>query len=330
MKNTQGTSLFARWLPCCAMALALGLSAFDAAAQEFPTRPIRIIVPYAAGGFPDPISRALAPHMSAVLGQPVLVDNKPGGGGVPAMNELLGAPSDGYQMLIADAAQWAIQPALRPGVYDPLKDFTPLGMVATAIIFVTVREDNPAKTFQELVAIAKAKPGSLSYGSSGIGSLHQLFMEAVKAQFGLDILHVPYKGAVASVGALVAGDIPIVIASTGTMAGHLQAGKVRRLLAATSQRMRIAPDVPATADVGMPDSFPGDEGFIIRSGTPKPVVDKLVGAVAKAVQAPDFAKLMERLFAEVTYLPPAEMMEKMRVDQARYARAIKLAGVKGE
>ena len=327
MKTAQRA---ARWIPGCALALMLGIPGVDAAAQEYPTRPIRIIVPYAAGGFPDPISRTLAPHISAVLGQPVLVDNKPGGGGVPAMTDLLRAPPNGYQMLIADAAQWAIQPALRPGVYDPLKDVTPLGMVATAIIFVTVREDSPAKTFQELVAMAKTKPGALSYGTSGIGSLHQLFMETVKAQFGMDVVHVPYKGAVASVSALVAGDIPIVIASTGTMAGHLQAGKVRRLLASTSHRLPSAPDVPATSDVGMPDSFPGDEGFIVHSGTPKPIVDKLTLAIAKAAQAPDFAKLMERLFAAVTYLPPAEMMEKIRADQARYARAIKLAGVKAE
>lgn len=319
-----------RRITVAGLTAALAAIALPAAAQDFPTRSIRIIVPYAVGGFPDPISRTLAPHISSVLGQPVLVDNKPGGGGVPAINELLRAPADGYQMVCADAAQWAIQPVLRPGIYDPIKDFTPLGLVATAIIFVTVREDMQVKSFQELVALAKSRPGSLSYGTSGVGSLHQLFMETVKAHFGVDIVHVPYKGAAASVAALVAGDIPVVIASTGSLAAHLASGKVRRLLAATSHRLKSAPDIPATSDVGMTDSFPGDEGFIVHSATPKPIVDKLAGAIAKAAQAPDFAKLMERLHAEVTYQSPAEMAERMRTDQARYARAIKLAGVKGE
>jgi tripartite-type tricarboxylate transporter receptor subunit TctC len=301
-----------------------------AGAQDFPTRPIRIIVPYAPGGIPDPITRALAPHMAQTLGQPVTVENKPGGGGVPAISELLRAPADGHLLVCADAGQWAIQPALKPGVFDPAKDFVALGMVATSIIFVTVREDLPVKSFQDLVALAKSKPGQLSYGTSGIGSIHQLFMETVKAQFGMDIVHVPFKGAAASIGALVAGDIPIVIASNGSLAPHLKAGKVRRLLAATTNRSRSAPDVPSTADVAMTDSFPGDEGYIVRSGTPKAIVDKLAFAVARAAATPEFAKITENLYVDVTYLTPAQMEERMRIDQVRYAKAIRLAGVKPE
>lgn len=325
----QRQGLFPVLAPLLAPVLA-ACCAGSASAQEFPTRPLRIIVPYAAGGFPDPMSRALAQSMGSLLGQQIVVENKPGGGGIPALNELQRAPSDGYLLLCADAQQWAFQPALRPGIYDPQKEFTPLGMLATAVLFITVRDDMPVKSFQELVALAKAKPGTLSYGSSGIGTQHHLFMETVKSQFNVDIVHIPFKGAVASIGALIAGDIPVVIAATGTLAGHLKTGKVRRLLAATSGRMRSAPDVPATADVGLRDSFPGEIGYVVAGATPRPIVERLAAVFARAAQSPEIAKAAENLYVDVTYQPPAQMAETMRADLARYVNAIKLVGLKPE
>lgn len=313
------------------LALLGAMLCMGAAAQEFPTKPIRLIVPYAGGGAPvDPMTRIIAQSMSGTLGQTVVVDNRVGAGGLLAVQELLRLPADGYTLLCTDPAQWAILPALRPGVYDPLKDFAPIGMALRSILYVVVREDLNVKTIEDLVALAKAKPRTLSYGSPGIGTLHNLFMEALKAQYGIDIVHVPFKGSVPAFEALLAGDLPISVAAIATAEQQVKAGKIRRLLASASQRSRYVPDVPSLADKKIDENFTGDIGYMAAGGTPRPIIDKLAAALQKATQAPDFAQRAAGYFAEVAYRTPEQLTEIMRADGPRYVRAVKLSGAKAE
>lgn len=319
-----------RCLACSVLAPFLLCLGLVAQAQDFPSRPMRIIVPYPPGGIPDPVTRVVAQSMSETLGQPIVVENKLGGGGLPAVRDLQQSKPDGYTLLCLDNGMWALQPALRPGIYDPLKDFAPVGTAVMTTIYVTVNDSLRVKTIQELVALAKANPGKFSFGTSGVGTSHQLLMETVKAHFGIDLVHVPYKGAASSAAALVAGEIPVVIASMGTLAPHMKTGKIRRLLASTFRRSAFSPEVPGLGDVGIDNNFAGDVGYVAPGGTPRTVIDKLAGALAKAVQTPEFAKRMEGLFVEVSYRTPEQFEEAIRQDVPRYARAVKLSGAKAE
>ena len=316
---------------CRVTLLAAALAALGSAqAQEFPSRAIRIIVPYAAGGVPDPLTRTLGSMMSPLLGQQIIVENKPGAGGVPAMQDLMRSPADGYTLSYADAGLWAVQPALRPGIYDPMKEFTPLGTAVMSIIFVVVREDLAVRTIQELIALAKSKPGQLSYGSSGSGSLHHLFMESLKAHYGFDMVHVPYKAATQALQALRAGDLGVTMASAAASTPFAKSGKIRVILAATQQRSQFLPEVPSMGDLKVETTYSGAIGYVAPGGTPRPVVDKLAAALGTVVKSEEFAKRAESLFVEIDYRNPAQHLDLMRQDIARYARAVKISGAKAE
>ncbi len=316
---------------CRVTLLAAALAAFGSAqAQEFPSRAIRIIVPYAAGGVPDPLTRTLGSMMSPLLGQQIIVENKPGAGGVPAMQDLMRSPADGYTLSYADAGLWAVQPALRPGIYDPMKEFTPLGTAVMSIIFVVVREDLGVRTIQELIALAKSKPGQLSYGSSGSGSLHHLFMESLKAHYGFDMVHVPYKAATQALQALLAGDLGVTMASAAASTPFAKSGKIRVILAATQQRSQFLPEVPSMGDLKVETTYSGAIGYVAPGGTPRPVVDKLAAALGTVVKSDEFAKRAESLFVEIDYRNPAQHLDLMRQDITRYARAVKISGAKAE
>ena len=268
--------------------------------------------------------------MSPLLGQPIVVENKPGAGGVPAMQELIRSPADGYTLSYSDAGLWAVQPALRPGLYDPLKEFAPLGTAVMSIIFVVVREDLGVKSIQELIALAKSKPGQLSYGSSGSGSLHHLFMESLKAHYGFDMVHVPYKAATQALQSLLAGDLGVTMASAAASTPFAKSGKIRVILAATQQRSQFAPDVPSMGDLKVETSYSGAIGYVAPGGTPRAVVDKLAAALGSVVKSDEFARRAESLFVEVDYRNPVQHLDLIRQDIPRYARAVKISGAKSE
>ena len=315
---------------CRVTLLAAALAAFGSAqAQEFPSRAIRIIVPYAAGGVPDPLTRTLGSMMSPLLGQQIIVENKPGAGGVPAMQDLMRSPADGYTLSYADAGLWAVQPALRPGIYDPMKEFTPLGTAVMSIIFVVVREDLGVRTIQELIALAKSKPGQLSYGSSGSGSLHHLFMESFKAATGLDMQHIPYKGSSQQVQALLAGDVPIGVGGGSATSPQVKAGKLRWLVATTRDRSKLTPDVPSMSEIGLSDlNFAGDVGYFAPAGTPRAAINKIADAINKALQQPDVVQRVNTAFLEPLFRNPDQMAETVKADKERYAKAVKISGAK--
>src|SRR5687767_233571 len=227
----------------------LGFFAVAAAAQDYPNRPIRVIVPYAAGGLPDTMARLVGAKMGEALGQQIVVDNRGGAGGIVGTTEVAKAAPDGYVLLVADVGQIAINPHLFAKLpYEPLKDLVGVSLLGTAALYLVAHPSVPANSMQELIALVKAQPGKFSYGSSGIGSIHHLATEALKVGLGLDIVHVPYKGTGQSVPALLGGQVSLLYAALPSIQGHVKDGKVKILAVSTPQRSPQAPDVPTAAD----------------------------------------------------------------------------------
>lgn len=314
-----------------ATAAALGIQA--AYGQEFPSRPLKFIVPYAPGGAADVVARTIAPPMSETLGQQLVVENRVGAGGIPGFEALAKSEPDGYTLIIGDSGQWAINPALYTKLpYDPVRDLAPIGFATTVSLFIVTNESFPAKNLRELIALVKSKPGAFNYASAGTGTLHHLTMEAFKAALGLEIVHVPYKGSGQATPALVSGEVPMSIAALTAITQHVKAGKVRVLAVTTKKRSIFAPDVPPVEEFGVHDfDFPGEQALFTRAGTPRPHIDKLAAALGQAVRRPDVVKRFAAFGAEpVTDSTPERLAQTVRADIERYARAVKVSGAKAD
>jgi tripartite-type tricarboxylate transporter receptor subunit TctC len=302
-----------------------------ALAQDYPTRPVRIVVPYAAGGLPDTMTRITTQRLLATMGQPFVVDNKPGAGGISACELVAGSPADGYTLLIADVGQTAINPALYSKLpYDPVKDFAPVSIIGISAQFLVTHSAVPANTLPELIALAKRKPGELSYGSGGTGSLHHLSMEALKAPLGLDITHVPYKGTAQAVPGLLNGEVALVFSALPSIAGYIKGGRVKLLAVSTMKRSAQAPEVPTIAEVtGIKDyDYPPEIGVLAPAKTSHAIVKRLADEIGKAVRHTDTMSRFATLGIEGIGNTPEEYMRQIRIDIAKYAKAVKASGVK--
>jgi tripartite-type tricarboxylate transporter receptor subunit TctC len=313
------------------LALCLGIAA--AGAQDFPSRPIRMVVPYAPGGLPDTMTRLAAVKLTESLGQQIVVDNRAGAGGIGACELVANANADGYTLLIADVAQTAINPALYSKLpYDTLRDFAPVSLMGTSAQFLTANASVPANSLSELIKLAKGKPGALRYGSGGIGSVHHLSMEALKTPLGLDIVHVPYKGNGVAIPAMIGGEVALVFSALPAIEAHIKSGRVKLLAVNTLKRSPQAPNVPTVSEVtGIKDyDYPPAIGVLAPAKTPRPVVNRIAGAIAKAVRHPDIASRYVSLGIEPVGNTPEQYLAQTRVDIAKYAKAVKAAGVKVE
>ena len=320
-----------KWLLTMLAGAVVCVGAVDA--QDFPTRPIRMVVPYAAGGLPDTMTRLAAVKLTEILRQQVVVDNRPGAGGIGACELVANATPDGYTLLIADVAQTAINPALYAKLpYDTLRDFAPVTLMGTSAQFLTANASVPANSLKELIALVKAKPGQMSYGSGGIGSVHHLSMEALKTPLGLDIVHVPYKGNGVAIPAMISGEVALVFSALPAIEAHIKAGRVKLLAVNTLKRSPQAPNVPTVSEVtGIKDyDYPPAIGVLAPAKTPKAVINKLAAAIAKSVHHPDVAGRYVTLGIEPVGNTPAQYLAQTRVDIAKYAKAVKAAGVKVE
>lgn len=313
-----------------ALLLPLALSLAGAVpAQDYPNRPVKIIVPYAAGGVPDVLSRTVGLRLTEALSQQFIVENRGGGGGISAMQTVAKSPPDGYTLVMADAAQTAINPHLFKDLpYDTLRDFIPITIAATSVIFLAANATAPITTFNEFVAHARANPGKLSYGSAGIGSAHHIAMEYVKAELKLDVVHVPYKGSGQSVPAFIAGDVQLVLSSLPALAAHVKSGKARMIGVNSGKRSAQAPDVPSIAEFIPGYDLVVETGLLAPAGTPAPVVAKLAAEVAKAMAHPEtLARLVPLGFDAVGSTPEA-FTQRIRSNLERFARIVKLSGAK--
>ena len=314
----------------CALAAGLVVAA-PALSQDYPNKTVKMVVPYAPGGLPDTMSRIIGHRVGEALGQQFVIENRPGAGGIAGCEAVAKAAPDGYTLLIADVGQLAINPALYSKLsYDPMRDFTPVSLAGIAPIFLAVSVSVPVNSLAELIKFAKANPGRLTYGSSGTGSIHHLNMEALKSGVGIDLVHVPYKGAGQSIPALVAGQVSMVPAALPALSAHIKAGKVKLLAVNTQKRSAQAPDVPTVAEVtGLADyHYPAEIGVLATAGTPKAIVDRLSAEIAKAVRHPDTVQRFTNLGIEIVGGTPEEYAAIMRSGLEKYAKVVKAAKVK--
>ena len=311
-------------------ALAAGAAlSFAAAAQGFPTKPIKIIVPHAAGGNSDAFGRILAQKMSERIGQQVVVENKPGAGGTLASGFVAKSPADGYTLLVADNGTHAIAPTLygKSLQYDVFKDFTPVTLAATFPTVIMMHPSVPAKTPKEFVALVKSQPGKFTYSSAGTGNGSHLTLELFRtAAGGLDMVHVPYKGGAPAVQAVLAGEVQLTAVSVNTALPHIQSGKVRALGLASSKRSPALPDVPTFAENGIP--FEGDSWLAIvgPAGIPADVAAKLNAEIAAVLRLPEVTERLAKSGLEVMASSPAELTRVLERDVPKWGKDVKDSG----
>ncbi|MDO8597621.1 MAG: tripartite tricarboxylate transporter substrate binding protein [Sulfuricaulis sp.] len=301
------------------------------AAQSYPDKPVRFIVGYSPGGLPDTIARILAQKLGERWKNQVIVENKPGANGNIGADFVAKAAPDGYTLLMTDNSTTAINPFLYAKLsYDPERDLVPVSMVARAPLFLAVHSSVPANTFQELVALVKAKPGAFSYGSSGIGSTHHLCMEFLKSALGLDITHVPYKGTGQSVPAVVAGQVPMVISGLTSLMAYAKDGRVKLLAANSLKRTSFAPDIPTISETVPGFDFAPTFGFFAPRATPREIIARISAETAETVKLADTITRMTNLGIEPVSMTPEEYAATLKADAERYSRAVNISGAKAE
>jgi tripartite-type tricarboxylate transporter receptor subunit TctC len=308
-----------------ALALATAVQA-----QNYPSRPIKLIVPYAPGGLPDTIARLAGAKLSDSLGQQLVVENLPGAGGINGVNEVVKAQPDGYTLLIADVGQIAINPHLFSKLpYQPLKDLAPVSLIGTSPLYFVAHPSVQANSLKELVALAKKEPGRLNYGSSGIGSIHHLATEALKAGFGIDLVHVPYKGTGQSVPALLGGQVALLYSALPSIAGHLKDGKVKILAISSAKRAAQTPDVPTVAESGIAGyDYVAEIGLLAPAGTPREIIQRLASELAKVVKQSEVVQRFTQLGIDPVGSTPQEYAALNKADYEKYARLVKASGAK--
>ena len=312
----------------CALAL---LATAAASAQNYPARPLRLVVPTGAGGVTDILARYIAPRLSASLGQPVVIDNRPGASGVVGSQLVAAAPPDGYTLLMVFPAH-PVNPSLFKSLpYDTVKSFAPITVVSTVSTVLIVGNDSPVKSTQEAIALAKAKPGALNYGSVGSGSLGHLAAELMRSMARLQITHVPYKASPQVLTALVSGEIQLYfIASAGTVVPQEKAGRIRSLGVSTRHRLPVLPHVPPIADALPGYEAVGWNGILAPAGTPKAIIERLHSEIAKIVRSPEFSQQLTGEGATAVGNTPAEFDTMIRADMRKWADVVRDAGIQRE
>ena len=315
------------------IACALGACiAAVAAAQGYPSKPIRLIVGFAPGGGTDVLARALGQQLNELLGQPVTVDNRTGAGGIIATELGAKAAPDGYTLLVGSAAAFAINPNLISKLsYDPARDFAPVGLFAALSYAVVVHPSLPAKSIRELVALAKSRPGELNYGSAGNGSSTHLAIEQFLAQAGVRMTHVPYKGNTPAMTALMSGEVAMVFDPVLTSVPQIKTGRIRALAVSTAVRSGLLPAVPTVSESGLKGYESGNWfGIFAPAGTPRPVVERLNAAINRAMTSGEMKDRLLSQGAEPLTGSPEDLGRHVQREIAKYAKIVKQAGIKTE
>jgi len=325
---TESKRLTAALATFACMLLAI---ATQCAAQNFPSRPIRFIVPFAGGGSPDVLARVVGKKVGESLGQPVLVENRPGASGIIAADLVAKAPADGYTVFVSSVPHLAINPHMFPKLpYDPLKDFAPISIGVTTQLFLVVNASLPVRSITEFLDYAKAHPG-LTYGTPGTGSQHHLAMELFKQQAGINLVHVPYKGVAQATLALLAGEIDVVLTSFPPVGPHVKTGRLRLLATAEGRRYSRMPELPTIAEAGLPGYEISTEiGFVAPTGTPRPVIEKLNSEIVKALKTPEIAQQLITLGMDPVGSTPEQYGESMRANYEKYGKMVKISGARAD
>lgn len=297
----------------------------------YPNRPIKFVVPYSPGGLPDTVARIFAQRLGDRLGQPVVVDNRPGANGVVAAQALATSPKDGYTFLVTDGSMFSINPAIYKNLsYDYKKDFMPVSLAARAPLYLAVHPKVPANTLQEFIALAKAKPGTLNYGSSGIGSTHHLTMEALKAALGLQITHVPFRGSGQSVPALIGGQVDVLFSALPSLSGFVKAGQAKLLATNAASRSSLEPNVAAIAEIIPGFDFAPIVGVLAATGTPANAIERISSEMAQVAKMPELILTLNKAGIDPIGSGPADYNKAILGENERLAKAIAAAGIKAE
>lgn len=312
--------------------LLLPLRGYSLSRPLFPLNPVKFIVPNPPGGLPDSVARTLGQKLAERWGQQVVVENKPGANGVVAAQAITSAPPDGYTLLVTDGSMFTANPHIYRNLpYDAVKDFTPVSLTARAPLFLALHPSVPASSFEEFVALAKSKPGQLTYGSSGVGSTHHLTMEAIKAALDLDIVHVPYKGTGQSVPALLGGQVSAVFSAYPSLAGIAKDNRVRLVAVNSAKRSPLAPNVPTIAESGIADfDFAPTIGVSGPANLPGWLADQIAEDIAIVLRSPGMADTLRALGIDPIGGRPFEYVYTLADERDRMARAIQAAGIKPE
>jgi tripartite-type tricarboxylate transporter receptor subunit TctC len=313
-----------------ALAAALALAAPAASqAQAFPAKPIRLVVTYPPGGGADLMARLVAPKMAESLGQPVVVENKPGASGQIGAAEVARAAPDGHTIML-DASSFAVNPSLYAKLpYDPAKAFQPLAVLALYPNMLVVTPPYPPKDVKELVALARSKPGTVAFASSGNGSAQHLAGELFKQKAGVDMTHIPYKGGGPALNDVMGGQVPVFFANIASGLAHVKAGKLRALALTGGKRASSLPEVPTMAEAGVPGYEVYEWNAIFApAGTPAPVVEKLAAAIAKAVQSPEVKDRVATLGGELAGYGPKEAEKFVREQTELWGKVVKAGNIR--
>jgi tripartite-type tricarboxylate transporter receptor subunit TctC len=315
--------------------ILIALAAFAslaAQAQTWPTKPIHLVVPFAPGGSSSIVARSIAAEMEKGLGEPIIVDNKPGGGGNVAMLEVAKADPDGYTLIIGHIGTLAVNPYMYDKLpYDVDRDFTAVSLLAIVPSIFVVHQSVPAKDLREFVALAKKEPGKMYYGSAGNGSAGHLAMEYLKQTTGIDIQHVPYKGTGPNITDLIAGRTQAAAAGTPPLMPHVKSGKLRIIAVGAAKRLHSLPDIPTVAEQG----YPGFEttqwyGINAPAKTPEAVIKRLAEEAAKAARSPKVAERFAADDAEAIGSTPAEYAAFIKKEQERWSKVVRTAHIKAD
>ena len=312
-----------------ALLLLLMLGALTASAQPYPSRAVKIIVPYGVGGPADIYGRFLGAKLQEALGQPFVVEDRPGGGSIVGTDAVAKSPPDGYTLLVMSNTHTVNETLIRNKPFDLMRDFAPITGINYSDLLMVIHPSVPAKNLKEFIALAKSKPGTLNYASSGPGTPYHMAGELFKAMAGVDIVHVPHKGSDQARTAVLGGQVQMMFDAITTMAGQARAGKVRPLGTTGKSRSSVMPEVPTIAEAGVP----GYEatiwlGLMAPAGTPRPVLEKLNAQVNKMINAPDVKEAWAKQGAVPMGMPIDQFDKFLRADIVKWAKVVKVSGAK--
>lgn len=311
------------------LALAMSIAASDARAEDYPSHPIRLIVPYAPGGGADAVARIVAKRVSETIGQPIVIENRGGAGSIIGTEDVHKAAPDGYTLLLGQSGPISINPAVYKELpYDPEKDFAPITMTTAYPYILVVNAKLPVKSLQDFVAMVKAKPDEFNYGTTGVGAANHLVTELFSSRAGLKMVHVPYRGTALAVADLLAGQVTMVFADPVSALPHMQAGTLRALAVTSNERSPVAPDVPTIAESG----YPGFDaiawhGILAPAGTPAPIIAKLHDQIVAALKDPATKALLEAQAMATVGDTPQQFSASIKQDIAVWKEVANQANV---
>ena len=310
-------------------AIVLAIGTGGALAQSYPSKPVRIVVPYAPGGSTDVVFRILAPKLTEILGQQIVIDNRPGAASTIGLEIVAKSPPDGYTVGVSNIAYGANPAIYRKMPFDSEKDLLPVSLVSIVTLVAAVHPSVPARSIKELIALAKAKPATLTYGSAGNGSANHLATARLEHMAGIKLLHIPYKGGGPAVVSLVQGETSLLLATIPSSIQHFKTGKLIALAVSSSKRNSALPDLPTIAEAGVPGYEAIEwQGLMVPAGTPQQVIRTLYQATAKAAQTPEIKEKVSTLGADFVNSTPEEFDQFVKRELAVWAKVVKDVGIK--